>query len=55
MRLSSRVYHLLTELEKKQILKRNDKLTIEMMKILNDCDDEKKKQRNKIINKQKEK
>lgn len=51
MRLSSRVYHKLTELEKKQILKRNDNFTIQMLKILNECDDEIKKQRNKITNK----
>ena len=56
MRLSNRkFYHLLTELEKKQILKRNNKLTTEMMKIFNECNDEIKKQRNKITNKQKEK
>ena len=52
MRLSSRVYHKLTELEKKQILKRNDNFTIQMLKILNECDDEIKKQRNKKTNKQ---
>jgi len=55
MRLSSRVYHKLTEFEKEHILKRNDKFTMQIMKIINELNDEIRKERNKIINKQKEK
>ena len=54
MRLSSRVYHKLTEFEKEHILKRNDKFTMQIMKIINELNDEIRKERNKIINKQKE-
>ena len=57
MRLSSRVYHKLTELEKEQLQKQKlpNKMTIQILKIINELNDERRKQRNKITNKQKEK